>query len=62
MFLADIFTVLANLTGIPAIAIPMFKHSNGMPFGVQLMASHSNELILLQLSKKLTGIKNSLNN
>ena len=62
MFLADIFTVLANLTGIPAIAIPMFKHPNGMPFGVQLMTSHSNELILLQLSKKLTGIKNSLNN
>lgn len=62
MFLADIFTVFANLTGIPAISIPLFKHSNGMPYGLQLMVSHSNELILLQLSKKLIEIKNSLNN
>ena len=61
MFLADIFTVYANLTGIPAISIPLFKHSNGMPFGVQLMASHTNELILLQLSKKLIEIKENLN-
>ncbi|HYJ62218.1 MAG TPA: Asp-tRNA(Asn)/Glu-tRNA(Gln) amidotransferase subunit GatA [Parafilimonas sp.] len=61
MFLADIFTVYANLTGIPAISIPLFKHSNGMPFGVQLMASHANELILLQLSKKLIEIKENLN-
>ena len=61
MFLADIFTVYANLTGIPAISIPLFKHSNGMPFGMQLMAPHSNELILLQLSKKLIEIKENLN-
>ncbi len=61
MFLADIFTVYANLTGIPAISIPLFKHSNGMPFGIQLMASHANELILLQLSKKLIEIKENLN-
>jgi aspartyl-tRNA(Asn)/glutamyl-tRNA(Gln) amidotransferase subunit A len=61
MFLADIFTVYANLTGIPAISIPLFKHSNGMPFGVQLMASHANELILMQLSKKLVEIKRKLN-
>ncbi len=40
MFLADIYTVFANLTGIPAISIPLFKHSNGMPFWVtQVMAS-----------------------
>ena len=55
MFLADIFTVYANLTGIPAIALPLFTHSNGMPFGIQLMASHSNELSLLFLSKKLVS-------
>ncbi len=56
MFLADIFTVFANLTGIPAIALPLFTHSNGMPFGIQLMASHANELTLLSLSKKLAGL------
>lgn len=56
MFLADIFTVYANLTGIPAFAIPLFTHSNNMPFGMQLMASHGNEALLLQLSKKLIEI------
>ena len=59
MFLADIFTVYANLTGIPAISLPLFKHSNGMPFGIQLMASHANELSLLSLSKKLVGLHNN---
>jgi aspartyl-tRNA(Asn)/glutamyl-tRNA(Gln) amidotransferase subunit A len=35
MYLEDIFTVLANITGHPAISIPAGKHSNGLPFGVQ---------------------------
>jgi aspartyl-tRNA(Asn)/glutamyl-tRNA(Gln) amidotransferase subunit A len=56
MFLADIYTVFANLTGIPAISIPLFKHSNGMPFGLQVMASHLNELTLLALSERLMAI------
>lgn len=56
MFLADIFTVYANLTGIPAFAIPLFTHSNKMPFGMQLMASHGNEALLFGLSKKLVEI------
>ena len=53
MYLADIYTVFANLTGIPGISIPLFKHSNGMPFGVQLMAKQFNELSLLQASQQL---------
>ena len=52
MFLADIYTVFANLVGIPAISIPLFKHSNGMPFGLQVMTSRFNELLLLSLSKQ----------
>jgi len=59
MFLADIYTVFANLTGIPAVSIPLFKHPNGMPFGVQVMASHLNELALLALSEKLISINKS---
>ena len=61
MFLADIYTVFANLTGIPALSIPLFKHSNGMPFGVQVMASHLNELTLLALSEKLMAINGATN-
>ncbi len=53
MYLADIFTVFANLTGLPAIALPLFKHSNGLPFGVQLLTPQKDELTLLQLSEML---------
>ncbi len=53
MYLADIYTVMANLAGIPAISLPLFRHSNGMPFGLQVMANRFNELPLLRLSKEL---------
>jgi aspartyl-tRNA(Asn)/glutamyl-tRNA(Gln) amidotransferase subunit A len=53
MFLADIYTVYANLVGIPAISLPLFKHSNGMPFGLQVMSQSFNETALLQFSKKM---------
>lgn len=59
MFLADIYTVFANLAGIPGISLPLFKHSNGMPFGLQLMASHLNELTLLSVAEKLTDLNTS---
>ena len=50
-YLADIYTVFANLTGIPAISLPLFKHINNMPFGVQIMSDKYNEVTLLNLSK-----------
>jgi aspartyl-tRNA(Asn)/glutamyl-tRNA(Gln) amidotransferase subunit A len=52
MFLADIYTVYANLVGIPAISIPLFTHSNGMPFGLQVMSANFNEVGLLSFSKE----------
>ena len=53
MYLEDIFTVQANITGLPAISLPLGKHSNGLPFGVQLMARKYNEMTLLTFSKEL---------
>lgn len=50
MYLADIFTVFCNLTGLPGISLPLFWHSNGIPFGVQVMTNQFSELSLLQLS------------
>lgn len=50
MYLADIFTVFANLTGIPSISIPLFWHSNGIPYGLQIMTNQFRELSLLQAS------------
>lgn len=53
MYLADIYTVFANLTGLPAISIPLFTHSNGLPFGLQIMSRRFSELHLLRLSHQL---------
>ena len=56
MFLADIYTVFANLAGIPGISLPLFRHTNGMDFGIQVMTSQFNEEKLLQLSKSFIEI------
>lgn len=56
MFLADIYTVFANLVGIPGISLPLFQHPNGLPFGLQVMTSHFDEVSLLRLSRQLTAI------
>lgn len=48
MYLQDIFTVQANLAGVPAISLPTGTHSNGLPFGIQLMAKPMADEWLLQ--------------
>jgi aspartyl-tRNA(Asn)/glutamyl-tRNA(Gln) amidotransferase subunit A len=53
MFLGDLFTVFANLAGIAGISLPLFTHSNGMPFGLQVHADRLNEKELLQFSQQL---------
>lgn len=53
MYLADIFTVQAPIAGIPAITLPLFQHSNGMPYGLQLMAGSYKESELLAFSSDL---------
>jgi aspartyl-tRNA(Asn)/glutamyl-tRNA(Gln) amidotransferase subunit A len=45
MYLADIFTVTANLAGIPAISVPAGRVDD-LPVGVQLMANHFQEATL----------------
>ncbi|MFB5624029.1 MAG: Asp-tRNA(Asn)/Glu-tRNA(Gln) amidotransferase subunit GatA [Nitrosopumilus sp.] len=52
LFLVDINTVTANLTGKPAISIP-FAISNGLPIGIQLMANSSQDKQLLQAAYAL---------
>ena len=59
MYLQDIFTVQANLSGNPAISLPLGNHSNGLPFGVQVMGKHFDEGNLLAFSDYLmTTCKN----
>jgi len=53
MYLQDIYTVHANLSGNPAISLPIGNHSNGLPFGVQLMANHFEEKDLMNFARVL---------
>jgi len=53
MYLQDIYCVLANLTGTPAISIPLSTASNGLPIGTQLMAPAMNDAELLAFSSYL---------
>lgn len=57
MYLQDIFTVHANLTGNPAISIPLAIHSNGLPFGLQLMTTHFAEQALFNFAKSIEKLK-----
>ena len=59
MYLADIYTVMANLAGIPGISIPLFQHTNGMTFGLQALSACFNELTLLRFSNVLMQRKQS---
>ena len=52
LFLVDVNTVTANLTGKPAISIP-FSISNGLPIGIQLMANSMQDKALLQAARAL---------
>ncbi|AJD91120.1 amidase [Jeotgalibacillus malaysiensis] len=49
------YTQLANLTGQPAISLPLYTAENGLPIGVQLMAPKGNEHWLLNISNILLG-------
>ena len=55
-YLEDIFTVQANLTGNPAIAIPIDKHSDGASISMQIMANHFNEMGLLSFADYMCDI------
>ncbi len=53
LYLQDIFTVHANITGHPAISIPFGEHTNGMPFGLQLMSACNEEEKLIYYSEAI---------
>lgn len=57
MYLQDIYTVHANLSGNPAISLPMGKHSNGLPFGIQVIGDFFKEKEMLNFSRQLEKIE-----
>lgn len=56
MYLFDIFTLSANLSGIPGISIPIGKDSEGLPIGLQLLGKHFDEKKLLQIAYAIEQI------
>ncbi len=59
MYLEDIFTVTANIVGIPAISIPSgFVKRDGvsLPLGFQIMADHFREDILFKIGKDISNV------
>ncbi len=55
MFLGDLFTVQANVIGLPALSIPMGEDLEGMPMGFQIMGKAFDEDAILGLGKKLNN-------
>ena len=53
MYLEDLFTVQANITGHPAVSFPVGKDENGLPIGMQLMAPAFSEKNMLDMASTL---------
>lgn len=56
MYLGDLFTVQANVTGLPALSIPMGEDAHEMPMGFQIMGKAFDESSILKLGKELTNV------
>lgn len=52
MYMSDVFTVPANITGVPAISIPAGFSQDGLPLDIQFMAPHFGEDLLFEVGKK----------
>ena len=60
VYLADIFTITANIVGVPAMSIPSgFTEVEGknLPLGIQFMAPHGAEDLLFEVGKKFEMIR-----
>ncbi len=59
-YLADIFTIPANLAGIPGMSVPCgtasFDGSDNLPVGLQILAPHLGEAIMLRVAKAAEGL------
>jgi aspartyl-tRNA(Asn)/glutamyl-tRNA(Gln) amidotransferase subunit A len=59
MYLADIYTVTANLAGIPGISVPCGENREKLPIGLQLFAKHFNEATLLRVAHAYEQVRNA---
>ena len=52
----DIFTVTANIVGIPSLSIPYGKGENGLPLGIQIMSKKFDEKTIYKFAKEIENI------
>lgn len=57
MYLNDIYTISANLSGICGISVPAGTHSNGLPVGIQFMANEFQESTLFQAGRAIEKLR-----
>ena len=57
MYLIDLFTVIANITGVPALNMPFDKGNQGLPIGMQIIGDKFSEEQLFETAKLIGGIK-----
>lgn len=60
MYLSDIYTVTANLSGICAMSVPAGTDVSGMPIGVQIFANTFDETTLLTFGSQVEEIANDI--
>jgi aspartyl-tRNA(Asn)/glutamyl-tRNA(Gln) amidotransferase subunit A len=53
MYLNDVFTVTANLAGLPAISVPAGLSENGLPLGLQIIGKAFDEQTVLRVGRSL---------
>jgi aspartyl-tRNA(Asn)/glutamyl-tRNA(Gln) amidotransferase subunit A len=53
MYLSDIYTITANLAGVPGLSLPCGLSSNGLPIGIQLIGKQFDEARLLRVAHNL---------
>ncbi|KYG81842.1 aspartyl/glutamyl-tRNA(Asn/Gln) amidotransferase subunit A [Roseivirga ehrenbergii] len=53
VYMADLFTVQASISGLPAISVPVGKDDNGMPIGLQIISAAFQEAKLFAFSRNL---------
>jgi aspartyl-tRNA(Asn)/glutamyl-tRNA(Gln) amidotransferase subunit A len=58
MYLEDIFTLTANLAGVPGLAFPVGFDKQGLPIGMQLMGPHFQEQLLFQTAHTYQQVTN----
>ena len=56
MYMSDILTISANLTGIPALSAPVGLNKDGLPVGIQIMGNYFDEQKIINISAALEEI------